>query len=42
MLIAVTPAALPEGSYRLFVRTLSKGGKPLQGSAAERISILHA
>jgi hypothetical protein len=41
-LIAVIPAALPEGSYRLFVRTLSKGGKPLQGAAAERISILHA
>ena len=39
-LIALVPAAAKEGSHRLIVRTVSKGGEILEGSATERIRIL--
>jgi hypothetical protein len=38
-LIAVVPATLAEGGYRLSVRTLSKGGEKLEGVAAEKVRI---
>jgi len=39
-LIALVPTGAKEGSYRLIVRTVSKGGEILEGSATERIRIL--
>ena len=38
-LIAVVPATLGEGGYRLVVRTQSKGGETLAGVAEERMAI---
>ena len=38
-LIAVIPATLAEGSYRLTVRTVSKGGEKLESSATEVLGI---
>ena len=38
-LIAVIPAALAGGSYRLAVRTISKGGERLEGVATVPIGI---
>jgi hypothetical protein len=38
-LIAVVPAALAAGDYRLVLRTLSKGGDRLEGTGAEAVRI---